>query len=342
MLWKGKKVLITGGTGFIGSWLVEALTDREADITLLVKRDDPIGLDSIKHIRKKIKVVYGDVRDSSVINKAMKDMDMIYHLAAITQVMYAIKNPRETSEVDINGTMNILEALRIENNEAFLIFASTDKVYGEPNYVPIDENHVLDAKSPYDASKLAADRLVQSYHTTYGLKTAISRCSNVIGGRDSNILRALPSFVYFLINNKKPIIRTSGGYIRDYMYVEDAVNALIKLGDKQELTNGHVFNFGTGNATSVIQLAELAIKNFGLHYNYEPVVLNKKATGEIEKQYLSWDKADKILNWKPSVHLEEAVKRSVDWYKNNKWWLQVIEKTSYYYGLNINTIYGIN
>lgn len=338
--WNEKKVLITGGNGFIGSWLTERIIDEGADVTLLIKKEDPVGLKSLPNLSKKTKIIYSDLREEDKVKAAIKDQEYIFHLAAITQVIYGIHNPREVVDVDINGTLNIIEAMRNGNSDAHLVFTSTDKVYGEPEYVPIDEKHPLSAKSPYDASKLGADRLVYSYHVTYGMKTAISRCSNVIGGRDFNILRAIPSFVYFLMNNRQPIIRTNGKYVRDYMYVDDAVNGILLLGEKQEKSNGKAFNFGTGKSTDVIEIAREVIHNFENTTVKEPHILGKDMVGEIERQYLSFKRANELLGWSPKISFKEGVRRSVAWYKQNPWWVQLAKETAKYYELNMEALFS--
>ncbi len=340
LFWKDKPVLVTGANGFIGSWLSEYLVNSGAQVSTLIKKDDPVGLDSISSISKKVKIVYGDIRDNKLMDKIVKDQDVVMHLAAVTQVLFSIKNPVETVEVDVNGTLNIIEAMRRKNDSAFLVFTSTDKVYGEPQYVPIDEKHSLSAKSPYDASKLAADRLVYSYQTTYGLKSAISRCSNVIGGRDANILRVLPSAIYLLMKNKKPVIRSGGANIRDYMFVDDAVRAISLLAEKQALSNGLAFNFGTGKPTTVLQVVREAIRAYYKTDKFEPVILNQNISGEIDKQYLSSTLAYDKLGWKPTIELKEAVGRTVAWYQNNSNWFNVMDKTSTFYGLDLGKLYG--
>jgi len=335
--WSDKRVLITGGNGFIGSWLTEKVIGQGAKTTLLIRKESPVGTTSIEAVAGKVKLIHGDLRDAQLMEKICQDQDIILHLAAVTQVLYSIRNPRETAEVDINGTLNILEAMRKKNNDAFLVFTSTDKVYGEPKRLPIDEEHPLSAKSPYDASKLAADRLVYSYHVTYGLKESTSRCSNIIGGRDSNILRAIPSFVYFLMQDRRPVIRTGGQHLRDYLYVDDAVRAIMLLAEKAGKSKGRVFNFGTGKPTSVLELANKVAAEFGP--GLEPVVQGKVVPGEIDKQYLSSKLAEKELGWKPAVPLEEGVRRAVEWYRKNPQWLDVIRRSSSHYGYDIEAIY---
>ena len=329
--WTDVNVLITGATGFIGSWLTETLLEKKAKITVLIKKDDPLGFGGIEHIKDKVKVVYGDVCKNSTLSNAIKDQTFIFHLAAITQVLYALKNPVETFKVDAIGTLNILEEIRKSKSDPYLVYASTDKVYGEPKYLPIDEKHILNAKSPYDASKLAADRLVSSYHNSYNVHASIIRWSNTYGGRDSNILRIVPDFVLSLLNGKAPVIRGNGKGVRDYMYVTDSVNGIILTAEN--MLNGEVFNFGTGNPTSVKELANMIIKLMGYENKLKPVMLNKVVPGEIRNQYLSYKKAKKILKWKPVVDLRTGLIKTVEWYKENPHWKRVIEKVNNYYGI---------
>jgi CDP-glucose 4,6-dehydratase len=333
--WEDKRVLLTGGSGFIGSHIAEKLVSEGAELTILMKDDCPIGMAGLAAIGSTASIVRGDLLDAELIDRICPDKDVILHLAAITQVIYSVKNPKNTVEVDVNGTLNILEAIRRKNDSAFLIFTSTDKVYGESAYVPVDESHPLSAKSPYDASKLAADRLVNAYQTTYGIKGSISRCSNVLGGRDANILRALPGFVYPLMRGRDPVIRSNGKLIRDYMHVDDAVRGILSLAEKQDKSSGLAFNFGTGKPTSVIRLAELVVKAFG-DTSRKPVVRGMDAKVEIENQYLSYRLAKERLGWEPKVRIEEAVERSVRWYKENPGWLDVMENVARYYGIGID------
>ena len=329
--WASKKVLVTGANGFIGSWLTEALVNNGANVTAFVKKGDIIGTESIKHLKDKIRIIYGDIRDAKSVTNAVRGKDVIFHLAAITQVLYSIKNPKETIDINVCGTFNILEAIRRNNYEQFLVFTSTDKVYGEPKYNPIDEEHPLSSKSPYDASKLAADRLVHSYHVSYHLKSSIVRWSNTYGGRDSNILRAVPDFVVSLLNGRPPVIRGDGNHVRDYVYVDDAVSGILCTAEKQKISTGHTFNLGTERPVSVRELAKLIIKIFGLSGKIRPVVLRRNVPGEIRTQYLSAKKARKMLGWKPKTNLEEGLQKTISWYKNNPAWQKVVKRNSRFY-----------
>ena len=329
--WKSKNILITGATGFIGSWLTETLVNQGAKVTVLVRKD-AFGIESIKHLKNKIKIIYGDLRNKEVIYKAVKDKAVIFHLAAITQVLYSIKNPEETVSVNVGGTLNILEGIRRNHKNQFLVFTSTDKVYGEPKYNPIDEEHCLSSKSPYDASKVAADRLIYAYHISYGLRCGIVRWSNTYGGRDANLLRAVPDFITSVINNKPAVIRGNGKHIRDFIYVTDSVRGIMAVAENSKLSNGEVFNLGTEKPTSIINLANLIIKLSGKKLKVK--VLNRMVSGEINTQYLSSKKAKKMLKWRSKVNLETGLKMTMDWYKENLWWNKVMKKVHKDYGIN--------
>lgn len=331
--WQSKKVLVTGGTGFIGSWLVESLLQAGANITALVEPNSPFGIEAIKHLAQDIELVYGDIRDKELVANAVKGKEIVFHLASVTQVLYAIKNPESTVAINVFGALNILEGMRKGGGEQFLVYASTDKVYGESKYVPIDEEHPIAGKSPYDASKIAADRLVYAYHTSYGLKCSLVRWANTYGGRDANLLRAVPDFVTSILNGRPPTIRGSGKQVRDYMYVTDAVAGIIAVAENQGVTNGEAFNLGTEKPTSVEDLAKLIIQVSGNEGRFKPVILGETIPGEIDVQYLSSRKARELLGWNPEVDLKEGLAYTIKWYKENRWWGSVMERVSEFYNL---------
>ncbi len=252
-------------------------------------------------------------------------------MAALTQVIHSFTRANEFFEVNAIGTLNILEEVRKSKSLEFLVFSSTDKVYGEPNYVPIDENHQLGAKSPYDASKLAGDVLVESYYNTYSLPVAIVRWSNTIGGRDANILRAVPDFVTSIMRGKPPTIRGEGNQIRDYMYVTDAVSGILAVAQNKNKTNGEAFNLGTEKPTKVLEIANLVIEKMGMKGKMKPVVLGKNNPGEIDKQYLSAKKAREKLKWSPKISLGEGVAKAVDWYVKHPEWYDFMLRVKNYW-----------
>ena len=329
--WTSKKVLVTGSNAFIGSWLTETLVREGANVTAFVKENEIIGTESIDHLKPGIRIIKGDILNREDIKKSIEGNEIVFHLAAITQVLYSIKNPVETVNVNVNGTLNLLEEMRKNKGDQFLIFASTDKVYGEPKYNPIDEDHTLSSKSPYDASKLAADRLVNSYNISYGVKSSIVRWSNTYGGRDSNILRTVPDFITSLINNRPPVIRGDGKNVRDYMHVSDAVNGILTVAEKYKVSNAQSFNLGTGKPTSLKDLAELIIKLFGKKEKMKPVIRGKKTSGEINIQYLSSKKAKRILQWQSEIKLKKGLIDTIDWYKKNTEWQKVMKRSEQFY-----------
>lgn len=334
---EGKKVAITGANGFVGSWLTETLVNKGANVTILLKKNSIVGRRSIRSVVEDLSIVYGDIREVKPIKELVKDNDIIFHLAAITQVIYANNRPVEIFDINANGTLNLLEAIRASKNTPFVVHMSTDKVYGEPKSLPIDESQPLLGKSPYDVSKLAADCLVHSYNMTYGMRSSIIRCSNIIGGRDSNFLRIVPDIIRAIIKNEQPKIRGDGTNLRDYMYVMDAVNALMLVAEKQRLSDGETFNIGTEKPTSVLDITNMIIRIAGKYEMVKPKILNKNLIGEIDKQYLSSKKARSTLGWKPKYSLENSIRETVDWYIRNLWWQEVLnDKISYYKRMKID------
>ncbi|MFH0922867.1 MAG: GDP-mannose 4,6-dehydratase [Candidatus Micrarchaeota archaeon] len=330
MFWKEKRVLVTGATGFAGSWLAEDLVKQGAIVTVTARKNSP-RLDSIKHLRDKIKISWGDLTLPETGREAVKDQDVVFDLAANTQVPHAREHPIEAMDNNVKLAENTVEALRKFNDSAFLVYSSTDKVYGEPKFLPITEEHPIIGKSPYDASKIAAERFAYSYHATYGMKIAISRCCNIYGGRDANLLRVVPDFALALNEGKPPVIRGSGLHERDFIFVDDAVAGFMLIAEKQSASNGEVFNLGNNAPISIRKLAEEMVRISGKKVN--PVILGKQTPGEIDVQYLAFEKARKTLGWHPAVPLEEGLKKSLEWYSQNAgWWKEVCRKTSEFYG----------
>jgi dTDP-glucose 4,6-dehydratase len=316
------KVLVTGATGFIGSWLAERLTRESNFVTILVRPNSPRRT-CIQSFEDKLDIVYGDIRDRDIVGQIVQDKDIVFHLAAVTQVVSSMKDPTETFSVNFEGTINLLESLRRSDQDQMLIYASTDKVYGNPISLPITEDHPLLGESPYDASKIAAERAAYAYFKTYGLPVLISRSSNVYGGRDMNFLRAIPDFISSSILGNKISVRGSGKHVRDYMFVDDTIEAFLKMTVSATDFKGEVFNFGTGKPTSVAELATLVSRLAGIGYE----ILGRETPGEIDVQYVDYTKAKKKLDWEPQVELEEGLRRTLDWYSANRnLWTKFVEK----------------
>ena len=327
---KDRRIAITGANGFTGSWLVEKLVNNEAKVTILLKRNSIVGKRSLRGFEDRINIVYGDIRDVKSVQKLVKNSEVVFHLAAVSQVIYSKLDPVATFAINAEGTLNVLESIRKTNVNPFLVYMNTDKVYGEPKYLPIDEEHQISAKSPYDASKLAADRLVSSYYTTYGINSSIVRCSNIIGGKDANFLRIVPGVIRAIIKNKSPVIRGNGKSIRDYMHVSDAISALLLVAEKQNISKNQVFNIGTENPTSVINITNKLLKIAKVN-TIKPKILGTVSSYEINKQYLSNKKAMAQLDWSPKYSLDDSLTQTFDWYTKNMWWQEIISDVEKYY-----------
>jgi len=320
MNWKEKNVLVTGATGFVGSWLTKSLVEKKANVVALVRDHIPDSPLNYMGTYPKLKaVVDGDIINYDTVNRIFNeyDIDICFHLAAQTIVGTANRSPLPTFETNIKGTWNVLEvALKSETLERIVI-ASTDKVYGEPIKLPITEDHLLSGTYPYDGSKACVEILARTYFKTYGVPVAITRCCNIYGGGDLNFSRIVPDTVRSIIFNKNPIIRSDGTPVRDFIYISDAVNAYLTLTENLDKKNvkGEAFNFGSNSPIKILDLVNKIIKISGK--NLKPVIKGKgKPKGEISVQYLSSEKAKKILKWKPKTPLEIGLKKTIKWYED--------------------------
>jgi len=318
--WKNKNVLITGCSGLLGSWMTKYLIDAGANVTGLIRDWVPKSKLNSDGNFNKINAVWGELQDFDLINRTLTEyeIDTVFHLAALTIVGVANKNPLITFESNIKGTWNVLEACRMNPLVKRILVASSDKAYGEQSKLPYDESAPLEGRHPYDVSKSCADLLCKAYHNSYKLPVCVTRCGNFYGGGDLNFNRIIPGTILSVLDNQSPIIRSDGTYIRDYFYIEDGVQAYMLLAEKMnELKiEGEAFNFSSEIRVTVKELVENIIKLMGS--NLKPKILNE-ASNEIKNQYLSAEKAHRILNWSSKYTLEESLLKTIDWYKNNLW-----------------------
>ncbi|KKB93296.1 MULTISPECIES: GDP-mannose 4,6-dehydratase [Bacillus] len=313
--WKNKNVFVTGCTGLLGSYLVKELIDQGANVTGLVRDHVPqSNLYQGEHI-KKMNIVRGSLEDLAVIARALGEyeIDTVFHLAAQAIVGVANRNPISTFEANILGTWNILEACRKHPLIKRVIVASSDKAYGDQENLPYDENMPLQGKHPYDVSKSCADLISHTYFHTYGLPVCITRCGNLYGGGDLNFNRIIPQTIQLVLNGEAPEIRSDGTFVRDYFYIEDAVQAYLLLAEKMEENNlaGEAFNFSNEIQLTVLELVEKILKK--MNSNLKPKVLNQ-GSNEIKHQYLSAEKARKLLNWTPAYTIDEGLEKTIEWY----------------------------
>lgn len=324
-LWKNKKIIVTGANGFLASHLTLSLSEDNALVLGVIKKEIPSSFLNLKLKEKKYKnlrIVKGDIADGAFIKKLFKDFkpDFCFHLAAQAIVGEANKVPIPTFRTNILGTWNILEAVRKLSSRTKIIVASSDKAYGEHKKLPYTEDMALKALHPYDASKACQDILTRTYAHTYNLAAAVTRCANIYGPGDINFSRIIPDTIKSVLLNKDPVIRSDGTPLRDYIYIEDVVNGYLCLAKGLYLNKkniqGEAFNFGTGKPISVLKLVNLIIRLCGKN-NLKAEILSKhKIKGEINKQYLSSGKASKILKWRCLYSLREGLNRTFDWYND--------------------------
>lgn len=314
--WNGKNVFVTGCTGLLGSYLVKELIDQGANVTGLVRDQVPRSNLYQGSQFEKMNVVQGALEDMQTIERALGEyeIDTVFHLAAQAIVGVANRHPVSTFEANILGTWNVLEACRRQPLIKRVIVASSDKAYGDQEQLPYDEDMSLNGKHPYDVSKSCADLISHTYYNTYGLPVCITRCGNLYGGGDLNFNRIIPQTIQLVLEGKAPEIRSDGTFIRDYFYIEDAVKAYLLLAEKMEEKGlaGEAFNFSNEIQLTVLELVDKILK--AMSSELKPRILNQ-GTHEIKHQYLSAEKARKLLDWKPDYSIDEGLEKTIEWYR---------------------------
>lgn len=314
--WRGKRALVTGIGGFVGSQLAAALVEDGASVVGILRdsrgdrRLDMFGLTG------RVEIVHGSIGDYHTVERAFNEYEVehCFHLAAQAIIGIANRSPISTFESNIRGTWTVLEAARNSSFLESLVFASSDKVYGDQPVLPYHEDSPLSAVYPYDASKLCAETLARSYAVTYGLPMAIVRCANIYGPGDLNWSRIVPGTIRSVLQGQAPVIRSDGTLERDYMYVTDAVDAYMTLARNvsREDVRAQAFNFGWGKGYSALEIVRQILSHAGSLI--EPQILGQNR-GEISRQWLSSEKAERVLGWRPAVTLGEGIAASVRWYR---------------------------
>ncbi len=316
--WAGKRALITGANGFLGSWLAIELLKRGAVVTGIIRDEIPDSNLIFSGAVDGIKMVRGSVTDFEVVLRSLREnrVEYLFHVAAQAIVGSANEDPLPTFEANIRGTWTVLEAARRTPSMKGVVVASSDKAYGT-QAVPYREEAPLLGENPYDVSKVAADHLARSYARSLGLAVAVTRCSNLFGGGDLNFSRVIPGTVRSLLSDSRPIVRSDGSPVRDYLYILDAVEAYLTLAERLEdpTIRGEAFNFGLEQPLSVLDVVRSLIEISGKRH-LEPVILGKgKMPGEIDQQYLEIEKAKKWLGWCPAFQMGEGLRETYKWYQ---------------------------
>ena len=317
-----KKVLVTGGSGFIGSHLVEELIKNKYKVEVLTQYNIESTIGWLKDIKLKnsAKIVYGDVCDQSLIFKLAKRNDAIIHLAALISIPYSYQSPSSYVSTNIIGTLNILEACKKFNIKKFL-HTSTSEVYGSAQYTPIDEKHPLNAQSPYAATKIAADQLVLSYHRSFNLPATIIRPFNTFGPRQS--LRAvIPTIITQVLNGKLEIKLGSTTTRRDFTHAKDTANGFVAA-LKAKNIDGEIINLGTGVNFSIKDVINIISKltNTKIRIITDKQRIRPKKS-EVSNLLSNNKKAKKMLKWKliypGKKGFELAMKDTINWFANPK------------------------
>jgi len=317
--WAGRQALVTGATGMVGSWLCRRLVDDGAHVVAFVRDADPQSELLRSGTVERVSVVNGSLEDFDAVERAVNEheVDTVFHLGAQTVVGTAHRSPRRTLEANVQGTWNVLDAARVHAGLVErVVVASSDKAYGEQPDLPYREDMPLWGRAPYEVSKSCTDLVTQSYALTYGVPAVIARCGNIYGGGDLNWSRIVPGTIRALLRGDQPVIRSDGSCVRDYLYVDDVVDAYLLLAESVGSLGlaGQAFNFGDERPLSVMAMYEAVCEAVQGGF-VEPVILGT-AVGEIRDQYLSAARAGEVLGWKAQLGLEEGLVRTVGWYRS--------------------------
>lgn len=309
---RGKSVLVTGGTGFIGSHLVKRLVDLKSQVIVPYQSINPQSYFISEGLNKKCILAVCDLKNfKRVFDIVCKyEIDYIFHLAAQSTVTAALDNPVETFETNVLGTVNVLEAARLYEKILGILVASSDKAYGK---IPrASEKDPIGGDHPYETSKAAADLAASSYFRTYGLPVVVTRFGNVYGEGDLNFSRIIPGIMKSLVKKGVLPIRSNGKYVRDYVYVGDVINAMIALIKNIVKVKGEAFNISSKENLSVVKLINNVNDTLGVKVEYK--ILNR-AQNEIPIQSINFAKIKKTLGWRPKNNLKKTIPAIYYWYQ---------------------------
>ena len=315
--WREGRVLITGATGLLGSWLVEAVLARGGEPVALVRDGVPDARFHAAGLDRRTVVVRGALEDFALVERVVNEYDVatVFHLGAQTLVATANRSPLSTFEANIRGTWHVLEAVRTSPWVKRVVVASSDKAYGRQSDLPYREETPLLGRHPYDVSKACADLLAQAYAHTYGLAAVVARCGNLFGGGDLNFNRLVPGVIRDLLAGRRPLIRSDGTPKRDYLYVKDAADGYCRLAERadEEGVRGRAFNFGTHTPRTPLEVTARIARLAGR----EELAPDVRATwkGEIQDQVLDAGLAREVLGWTPAYDFDAALAETLDWYR---------------------------
>ncbi|GAB6149070.1 MULTISPECIES: NAD-dependent 4,6-dehydratase LegB [Clostridium] len=320
MNWNGKKVLVTGAEGFIGSHLTERLVELGADVTALVQYNSFNNwgwIDTFdKNVKDNIKVITGDVREYDNVKRMVSGQEVIMHLAALIAIPYSYLSPMAYVRTNVEGTTNILEACRDEENIEKIVHTSTSETYGTALYVPIDEKHPMQGQSPYSASKIGADKMAESFYRSFNLPIATIRPFNTYGPRQS-ARAVIPTIISQILAGKREIKLGSLTPTRDFNYVKDTAEAFVKIAESEK-TIGEVINAGSNYEISIGDTAKKIIDLIGHDVKIlcdEERIRPEKS--EVNRLWADNTKIKNLTDWTPKYSIDEGLKETIEWIKNN-------------------------
>lgn len=320
-LLKDKKILITGGLGFIGSSIAVKCVENGADVTIFDACLEPYGWNfaNIETIKEKIFFIKADVRDKKQIRKAVQGKDILFHMAAQVGREISMENPELDTEVNCIGTLNVLESVRKLSTLPKIIFAGSRGQVGEPVYLPVDEKHPDNPTDIYGINKLAAEKYIMLYHTVYDLPVVSLRLNNVYGPRcqmHAGFYGILNWFMSNVMQGKPITVYGEGLQTRDYVYIDDVVDAFIKV-SLAEKTNGEMFYVGSGVETVFIDMVKEIVKTAGKGEIKHIPFPESREKIDIKKFVVSIDKIAGFTEWEPRVNLQDGIEMTYKYYRKN-------------------------
>jgi NAD dependent epimerase/dehydratase len=312
--WSGRRVLVTGAGGFIGSHLAETLARAGASVRAFVRytsRGDHGWLElADPQLAAAIEVFRGDLANPEAVAGALDDCEVVFHLGALIPIPYSYRHPREFVAANVIGTLNVLEAAR-RGEQQRIVHTSTSEVYGTAQAVPIDETHPLRPQSPYAASKVAADQLALSFQRSFGTRVVVARPFNTFGPRQS--ARAVIPTIITQALTRDVVELGATSPTRDFLYVDDTVQGIMRCGEADGV-EGEVINLGSGQEVAIGEIAERVLRALGREL---PVELDEQRLrppeSEVERLIADTSKAKKLLGWEPAVDFDEGLRLTIDW-----------------------------
>lgn len=312
--WQGKKILITGAGGFIGSHLLERLVQEGARVRAFIRYNsrNEIGLLRLvpRETLHNIEIIPGDLRDSEAIRSAARDVDTVFHLGALIAIPYSYRHPREVIETNIMGTLNVLMAAH-DMGIRRIVNTSTSEVYGTAQYTPIDEDHPLQGQSPYAASKIGADKIAESFYRSFNLPVVTLRPFNTFGPRQS-ARAVIPTIISQALTRDELKLGSLDTW-RDFTYVSDTAEAYLKIAETESIL-GEEIHLGTNRTVSIRELVEIIYGILGKTPNIiSEEQRQRPEKSEVKKLHSTFEKAQRLIGWQPQVRLEEGLRRTINW-----------------------------